>query len=128
MTTTRSTTTEIETADPTMSAGSGGLNPALPMSPAEIRDAVDSVARYVPDVARSSRSLMEDAMQGIERSSDERVAAGVTLSLGLAVGMLIGGAPRLLTVLALIPVAAFGLVMMDRRGTGTASRTSRTAA
>ncbi|MBI3750154.1 MAG: hypothetical protein HY263_00640, partial [Chloroflexi bacterium] len=36
----------------------------------EIRDAVDTVARSVPDVARSSRTLMEDAMQGIERSSD----------------------------------------------------------
>jgi len=77
-------------------------------------------------VARSSRTLMEDAMQGIERSSDERVAAGVTLSLGLAVGMLIGGAPRLLTILALLPVAAFGLVLMDRRGTPT--RTTRASA
>jgi hypothetical protein len=100
---------------------------AWPIPTTEIREAVDSVARSMPDVARSSRTLMEDAMQGIERSSDERVAAGVTLSLGLAVGMLIGGAPRLLTALALLPVAAFGLVLMDRRG-APPTRTARTTA
>jgi hypothetical protein len=98
-----------------------------PIPTTEIREVVDSVARSVPDVARSSRTLMEDAMQGIERSSDERVAAGVTLSLGMAVGMLIGGAPRLLTALALLPVAAFGLVLMDRRG-GASTRTTRASA
>jgi hypothetical protein len=100
---------------------------AWPIPTTELREVVDSVARTMPEVARSSRTLMEDAMQGIERSSDERVAAGVTLSLGLAVGMLIGGAPRLLTALALLPVAAFGLVLMDRRGAAPA-RTPRPTA
>jgi len=51
---------------------------------------------------------MDDAMRAIESGSDERVSAGVTLSLGLAIGMLIGGAPRLLTILALVPVARDG--------------------
>src|SRR5947207_1265371 len=126
MTTTESMTTS-ETIDTESMTGSTGLGMSLPT--AEIRGAVDNVARSIPDVARTSRTLMEDAMQGIERSSDDRVAAGVTLSLGLAVGMLIGGAPRLLTVLALIPVAAFGLVLMDRRGTtGTARSTRSTTA
>jgi hypothetical protein len=81
----------------------------------EARDALDSMARTMPDVARASRGLMDDAMRAIERGSDERVSAGVTLSLGLAIGMLIGGAPRLLTVLALVPVAAMGIVLVDRR-------------
>src|SRR5438874_10772187 len=107
------TTTESmapsETFGTESTGDSTGMGLSLPVSTTEIRDAVDNVARSIPDVARTSRTLMEDAMQGIERSSDDRVAAGVTLSLGLAVGMLIGGAPRLLTVLALIPVAAFGL-------------------
>jgi hypothetical protein len=69
----------------------------------------------MPEVARVSRGLMDEAMQAIERGSAERVSAGVTLSLGLAIGMLIGGAPRLLTVIALIPVAAMGIVLVDRR-------------
>lgn len=118
-------TTQTTSVDPTETTSETETG-AWPIPTAEIREVVDSVARSMPDVARSSRTLMEDAMQGIERSSDERVAAGVTLSLGLAVGMLIGGAPRLLTALALLPVAAFGLVLMDRRGT-TPTRTARSA-
>ena len=113
----------IDQADEATSAGTLGSGLSIPTT--EIRDAVDSVARSVPDVARSSRMLMEDAMQGIERSSDERVAAGVTMSLGLALGMLIGGAPRLLTALALLPVAAFGLVLMDRRNGSSPARSVR---
>ena len=74
---------------------------------------------------------MDDAFRAIERGSDERVSSGVTLSLGLAIGMLIGGAPRLLTVLALVPVAAMGLVLVDRRsrtGASTTGSSSRSAA
>ena len=122
---TSSTTPAADQVDEATSEGILGSRLSIPTT--EIRDVVDTVARSVPDVARSSRTLMEDAMQGIERSSDERVAAGVTMSLGLAVGMLIGGAPRLLTVLALLPVAAFGLVLMDRRSGAAATRASRPA-
>ena len=118
--TTRSSETTTET-----NGGTGTTT--IPVSTDDVREAVQSVTRQMPEVARGSRSLMEDAMRGIEASSDERVAAGVTLSLGLAVGMLIGGAPRILTALALLPVAAFGLVLMDRRSTGTGSRSSRTS-
>ena len=120
--TTRSTSTDTSTESET----TAGFGSSLPVSPTDIRDAVDSVARSVPEVARTSRSVMEDWMQQIEQSSDERVAAGVTLSLGLAVGMLIGGAPRILTALALIPVAAIGLVLLDRRN-GTPPKVARGA-
>ena len=120
MTTTRTTadstatdaTTDTSTAVPITIGG-------LTVPTTEILDTIDRVAQSMPEVARNSRTMMEDAMQQIERSSDERVAAGVTLSLGLAIGMLLGGAPRVLTALALIPVAAFGLVLMDRRSGAT---------
>lgn len=121
MTTTRETT-DVTTRDDTSTEPATIAGMTVPT--AEIRDTIDRVAQSVPDVARSSRTLMEDAMQNIERSSDERVAAGVTLSLGLAIGMLLGGAPRILTALALVPVAAFGLVLMDRRS-GATGRTPR---
>jgi hypothetical protein len=123
MTSTR-TDRDTETSDTADSPSIAGM----PVPTAEIRETVDRVARTVPEVARSSRSLMEHAMQNIERSSDERVAAGVTLSLGLAIGMLLGGAPRILTVLALVPVAAFGLVLMDRRNPGSRASGSRSSA
>jgi hypothetical protein len=97
---------------------------AVATAAAEVRNAVDSMASSLPEVARVSRGLVDDAMRAVEGGSDARVSAGVTLSLGLAIGMLIGGAPRLLTILALVPVAAMGLVMIDRRPRSATGRTS----
>ena len=81
----------------------------------EVRNAIHGVSRSVPEVARVSRTAVDDLVRAIETGSDERVSAGVTLSLGLAIGMLLGGAPRLLIALALAPVAIMGLVAADRR-------------
>jgi hypothetical protein len=96
---------------------------------AEVRGAIENVGKSVPDVARASRAAVDDMFRAIETGSDERVSAGVTLSLGLAIGMLLGGAPRLLILVALAPVAAMGLVMQDRRkrSSTSANRTTTTA-
>jgi hypothetical protein len=99
------------------------------MAAEEVKGALEGVREAVPEVARTSRTMLDDAMRRIENGSDERISAGVTLSLGLALGMLLGGAPRLLTALALVPVAAIGMVMMDRRARGTSgSRAGRSGA
>ena len=94
----------------------------------EVRGALDSMSRSVPEVARVSRSALDDALKAIETGSDERLSAGLTLSLGLAIGLMVGGAPRILTAAALIPIAAIGLAMVDRQArTGTAARSGRAA-
>ena len=81
----------------------------------EVRGALEGMGRSVPEVARASRAAATDLFRAIETGSDERVSTGVTFSLGLAIGMLVGGAPRLLIALTLVPLAAMGLVMADRR-------------
>jgi hypothetical protein len=81
----------------------------------EVRNALQGVGRSMPEVARVSRGAVDDLVRAIETGSDERVSAGVSLSLGLAIGMLFGGAPRLLIALALAPVAIMGVVLADRR-------------
>lgn len=92
----------------------------------EVRGALDSMSRSVPEVARVSRSALDDALRAIETGSDERLSAGLTLSLGLAIGLMVGGAPRILTAAALIPIAAIGLAMVDRQArTGAAARGGR---
>jgi hypothetical protein len=95
----------------------------------EVRGALENVSRQVPDVAKASRKSIDDMFKAIETGSDERVSAGVTLSLGLAIGMLLGGAPRLLILAALAPVAAMGLVLQDRRkrSSGAARSTAATS-
>jgi hypothetical protein len=76
----------------------------------------------MPEVARVSRGAVDDLMRAIETGSDQQVTAGVSLSIGLAIGMLLGGAPRPLIALALAPAAIMGIALADRR-TGR-SRTS----
>jgi len=94
----------------------------------EVRGALDSMSRSVPEVARVSRGALDDALKAIETGSDERLSAGLTLSLGLAIGLMVGGAPRILTAAALIPIAAIGLAMVDRQArTGAAARSGRSA-
>ena len=50
----------------------------------------------------------------MESGSDEALAVGASLSVGLAVGLLLGGANRLLVVLALIPATAMTFTLLDR--------------
>ena len=97
------------------------------MAANEVRGALEGVGRQVPQVARASRGAIDDLYRMIDTSSDERVTAGVTLSLGLAIGMLLGGANRLLIALSLIPVAITGFVMADRRSGGRTTRSSSSA-
>lgn len=108
----RSTATDTEEARNTVALAAN-----------EVRGAIQGVSRQVPQVARASRRAIDDLYRMIDTSSDERVTAGVTLSLGLAIGMLLGGANRLLIALSLIPVAVTGFVMADRRtGAGRPAR------
>lgn len=93
----------------------------------EVRNALAGVGGSVPEVARVSRGAVDDLVRAIETGSDERVSAGVAMSLGLAIGMLLGGAPRILIVAALAPVAIMGIVQTERR-TGRSRTASGSAA
>jgi hypothetical protein len=119
-TTIRETTRSRNTNGGDMSGGREAVQTAVH----EVRGALEGVGRSMPDMARASRAAVDDMFKAIETGSDERVSAGVTLSLGLAIGMLLGGAPRLLIALALAPVAAMGLVLADRRARAARSTNS----
>jgi len=92
----------------------------------EVRSALEGVGRSMPQVARVSRGAVDDLMRAIETGSDQQVTAGVSLSLGLAIGMLLGGSPRLLIALALAPVAIMGIALAERR-TGRTRSTTQSA-
>ena len=112
--TTRSTTT-TKTGNGADASGRETVQAAV----AQVRGAVDEVGRQLPEVARMSRVAANDLYRSVASGSDERVSAGVTLSLGLAIGMLLGGANRLLIAIALAPVAIMGLAIAERRSKGS---------
>jgi hypothetical protein len=118
--TTRSSTTRTRRAN---GGDPDGNAEAVQAAVREVRSALQGVGRSMPEVARVSRGAIDDLMRAIETGSDQQVTAGVSLSLGLAIGMLLGGAPRLLIALALAPVAIMGLALADRRS-GRAKTTS----
>jgi hypothetical protein len=90
-----------------------------------VRGAAETVAARLPDAAAQTRAAVDEAARRIETGSDEMLTAGTTLSLGLAIGMLVGGAPRILVALALIPAAAMGLTLLDRNSNRAGSGSSR---
>jgi len=101
-----------------------GNQEAVQFAMREVRSAIQGVGRSMPEVARASRGAVDELMRAVESGSDQQVTASVSLSLGMAIGMLVGGAPRLLILLALAPVAVMGLALMDRRSGRTRSSSS----
>lgn len=90
---------------------------------ANVRGAAETVASRLPEAAAQTRAAVDEAARRIESGSDEMLTAGTSLSLGLAIGMLVGGAPRLLVALALVPAAAMGLTILDRSSRAAGRRT-----
>lgn len=76
--------------------------------------ATEAVGR-LPDAAASTRDALADAGRTIRSGSDESLSAGTLVSFGFALGMLVGGANRLLVMIALVPAAAMGLTLLDRQ-------------
>jgi len=80
--------------------------------------AANEAASRLPEAASTAQLALADAGRTIRSGSDESLSAGTLVSVGFALGLLVGGAPRLLVLLALIPAAAMGLTLLDRQ-TGT---------
>jgi len=97
----------------------------------EVAERASAVAARLPEAAATTRSAVEEATRRMESGSDEALAVGASLSVGLAIGMLIGGANRLLVMLALIPATAMSFTLLDRyaggRLSGSASTTRRSS-
>jgi hypothetical protein len=92
----------------------------------DVADKAVAAAQRLPDAANATGVQLERASQIIQSESDEVLAVGTSLSLGLAMGLLLGGANRLLVILALIPATAMGFTLFDRHGgtRGTRPRAS----
>ena len=80
----------------------------------DVADKAVSAAQRLPEAASATGIHLEKANQMIRSESDEVLAVGTSLSLGMAIGLLLGGANRLLVILALVPATAMGLTLFDR--------------
>ena len=80
-------------------------------------DVANEMANRLPAAAATTRDVVGVAQRQIESSSDEMLTAGTMFSLGVALGLLLAGSSRLLVAIALIPAAAMGATLIDRRNT-----------
>jgi hypothetical protein len=80
----------------------------------DVADRAAAAAARLPDAANATGMQLGRANALIQQESDEVLAVGTSLSLGLALGLLLGGASRLLVLLALIPASMMGYTLFDR--------------
>jgi hypothetical protein len=90
-----------------------------------MRDAAGTVAERLPDAAAATRATVDEATRRMEAGSDQTLIVGAAVSFGFAAGLLVGGAPRLLVTVALVPAVAMGMTLIDRSGRTTRSTGSR---
>jgi len=110
-TTPTTTTTSSRTGDGDTDLGTTARNIA-----SDVADRAVSAAQRLPEAATATGAQLERANQMIRGESDEVLAVGTSLALGLAMGLLLGGANRILVILALIPATAMGFTLFDRHG------------
>lgn len=92
---------------------------------ADVADRAASAAQRLPEAASATGAQLERASQAMQRESDEVLAVGTSLSLGLAMGLLLGGASRLLVILALLPATMMGYTLFDRHNGSRVATSTR---
>jgi hypothetical protein len=114
-TTSRSTNGQERTGD----EGGRGFVADLPMNARQVADAAGAaageVANRLPAAAATTREAIDEASRQMEAAPTDVLVAATSLSVGVALGLLLGGSPRLLVALALIPAAAMGATLLERR-------------
>jgi len=126
MSTTPNELGDTAAADPSETSPNGGPAQAAQAARAvagNVANAASEAVAKLPEATQTTRAAVEEANRAIQAGSDEMLAAGTTLSVGLALGLLLGGANRILVILALIPAAAMGFTLLDRSQSGRGSST-----
>ena len=86
----------------------------------DVIDGAAELARTLPDqidhAAGTTGRVVEDTQRTLQRGSDEALLAGASIAAGVAVGLLVGRAPRLVVMLGLLPAIAMGLTLAQRHG------------
>ena len=84
--------------------------------------AAGDVMAQLPAVATGARAVLVETNRQIRTGSDEILIVGGALSFGFAMGLLFGGASRLLVAGALLPAATMGLTILERTNQGWLER------
>ena len=107
MTSTKTPTTADSAAD-SARATADDLGQRARDAAASVTTAAETVTSRIPDAA-------SEVDRVVRSSSDDTLRLATVAALGVAAGLLLGGANRLLVMAALAPAAFMGIVLSGRR-------------
>ena len=76
--------------------------------------AAGEVTSRIPEVTQSTKDALNEANRMVHRGSDDTLRIIGAASIGFAVGLLVGGANRILVIASLVPAALIGATMVER--------------
>ena len=81
-------------------------------------DVASTVSAHAPAVLDASKATAGVAAREVRAASSDDLMLGSVFSTGLALGLLLARAPRVLVLLALVPVFVLGGTLLSRKGGG----------
>ena len=79
-----------------------------------VASVASDVSARLPDAAAGTGKAFEDARRMVRTGSDETLKLVGAMSVGVAVGMLVGGANRLLVIASLVPTGLIAATLAER--------------
>jgi hypothetical protein len=80
-----------------------------------VRDQAPRAVEIGGQLVDQAGHAMARATDRLQSESEARLSAAATFTFGLSLGLLVGGAPRPIVGLVLVPAVAMGLAVIDRR-------------
>ena len=103
------------------------MGDALSTAAGSAASATSGAVAQLPGMADSARTVLVDTNRQLRTGSDEILIVGGALSFGFAMGLLFGGANRLLVAAAMLPAASMGLTILERANQGWLERSRHQA-
>jgi dienelactone hydrolase len=82
------------------------------------RDALEDVTSAIPSAVADGRAAIDQLARRLDTEPETNLVALLGFSAGATLGLLVGGAPRLVAVTGLLPMIALGFALLDRQRPG----------
>ena len=113
-TTTSTSGTEGTRRNTTASTTDEGLGGTARQVAENVAGAAGEVTARIPEVTSATRDAWSEANRMVHAGSDQTLKLVGATSIGFAVGLLVGGANRILVLASLVPAALIGATLIER--------------
>ena len=89
-----------------------------------LRAGVEKAAEAMPDAMAGAQVAARDTQRRLDEMSEQSLLAGASFSLGLAIGLFVSGANRLIVAFTLVPAAAMLTTLVGREKEAAAAESA----